>query len=928
MEDTDLNIDDQDFSSAEEHRLHRECGITCHLSSHKPFRGNIKAFPEDFMVIEINNDGNLVCPPEEIPEGWDPTKFRREKASALDRKGGNPLTEAEKSSERLSTDKHQGDTFSVESTQQVEGKAKDEEEILTEDDLRILVVDREDAVPESVSTDKHQKKKAKMGEKLSVQDDLATVKRIESVVMGSTPASHNRHAQDQSSCSQESVEITSISAGDGMEKCRDSSREGDKTGTEEAVTLDMEGILGEERINQLKDFSNQILEAEKEGQCDTDVTSSELLLGRRVVDDFMRFVNKRETSEVFKFPECRSKDQRTELHRAVARHYGSFLETKTFAEEGEGSFIVVRFREKGKKRKNCEGKTPVTFYTGFTLCKKNLETLDVIQRLARCVSAHPSDFSYAGVKDKRAITWQAMVARGVTPDRLCSAAADPCLKDVKMENFLLSQQPLRLGNLAGNVFKVLLRDVRLCEGGTRNRDQLEAVVRTAMNVVKNYFFQTDAAFNTSCPTSGTDNSFSSPHKLNNVPTKELIETDRGFLNYFGLQRFGSADSKSFAPHVGRALLKGDMTAAVGCLLHPDPADDPVNTAKAYYARTGDIPGTLARMPAYKTRECLLLKALRRHGTDHEGCTKAFLNVPHAMRSLFVHSYCSLVWNHMVSRRIQTYGWRAVEGDLVLETHSGNRKVSSIDSSHQYSLHTDLTGNPQLSLLFEVWVTFSRENYATDGFLHTDNGQDATASPVDRKHLGTVLHLFTHPCENHKLSCKVRTVTKADVDQSKYSIHDVVLPLPGNSIQYPSNQLGEEYTRALQGDGIERNSFRMRALKLNIPGDYRHVTAQVKVLEWELLRDGDLQQDLRSAAMTRKSLGTDSPSQTSAGGVGGRDTRRGEGSTSNGSVSRETRGSSKGTDSDGSHGDSFHVRTQFVLDPSCYATMFLREVMNT
>ncbi|XP_019634061.1 PREDICTED: LOW QUALITY PROTEIN: pseudouridylate synthase 7 homolog-like protein [Branchiostoma belcheri] len=851
MEDTDLSIDDQDFSSAEEHRLHRECGITCHLSSHKPFCGKIKAFPEDFKVIEINNDGNLVCPPEDVPKGWDPTKFRREKIS-VGSEEGDPITEAEKS-DRPSDDKHQGDTFSVEGAQQEERKAKDEEKVLIEDDLH--KVDGKDSAPESVSTDKHQEKKVKMGEKLSVQDDLATVKRIESVVMGSTPASHNRHAQDQSSCSQESVETTSISAGDGMEKCRDSSHEGDKTGTEEAVTLDMEGILGEERINLLKDFSNQILEAEKEGQCDTDVTSSELLLGRfdskmersilhkeiksryphlkttstdcyfnvvpdktywsfcslldkRVVDDFMRFVNKRETSEVFKFPECRSKDQRTELHRAVARHYGSFLETKTFAEEGEGSFIVVRFRDKGKKRKNCEGKTPVTFYTSFTLCKTNLETLDVIQRLARCISAHPSDFSYAGVKDKRAITWQAMAARGVTSDRLRSAAAHPCLKDVKMENFLLCQQPLRLGNLAGNVFKVLLRDVRLCEGDTRNRDHLEAVVRTAMNIVK----------------------------------------DRGFLNYFGLQRFGSADSKSFAPHVGRALLKGDMTAAVGCLLHPDPADDPVNTAKAYYARTGDIPGTLARMPAYKTRECLLLKALRRHGTDHEGCTKAFLNVPHAMRSLFVHSYCSLVWNHMVSSRIQTYGWRAVEGDLVLETHSGNRKV--------------------------------------------------------------------------------RTVTKADVDQSKYSIHDVVLPLPGNSIQYPSNQLGEEYTRALQGDGIERNSFRMRALKLNIPGDYRHVTAQVKALEWELLRDGDLQQDLRSAAMTRKSLGTDSPSQTSAGGVGGRDTRRGEGSTTNGSVSRETRGSSEGTDSDGSHGDSFHVRTQFVLDPSCYATMFLREVMNT
>ncbi|XP_066283227.1 pseudouridylate synthase PUS7L-like [Branchiostoma lanceolatum] len=483
-----------------------------------------------------------------------------------------------------------------------------------------------------------------------------------------------------------------------------------------------------------------------------------------------------------------------------------------------------------------------------------------------------------------------------------------------MEKFHLRQQPLRLGNLAGNVFKVLLRDVRLCQGEARDRGHLEAVVGAAMDSVK----------------------------------------ERGFINYFGLQRFGSADSKSFAPHIGRALLKGDMSAAVGCLLHPDPGDDPVNVAKAHYVQTGDIPGTLARMPAHKTRECLLLKALHRHGTSREGCTKAFLNVPHAMRALFVHSYCSLVWNRMVSRRVRTYGWRAVEGDLVLETSAGNRKV--------------------------------------------------------------------------------RTLTQTDVEQGNYSIHDVVLPLPGNSIQYPSNQLEEEYARALQEDGIERSSFRMRALKLNIPGDYRHVTARPKTLEWEVLRDGDLQDDLRSAATagnslgtespsqtstggigrgdmqqgessttngtvsretlsmdlqddlrsaattgkslgtespsqtstggvgrgntqqvegsttngtisretlsvdlqddlrsaatTGKSLGTESPSQTSAGGVGRGDTRRGEGSTTNGGISRETCGSSEGRHGNGSHGDSFHVRTRFALAPSCYATMFLREVMNT
>jgi len=53
----------------------------------------------------------------------------------------------------------------------------------------------------------------------------------------------------------------------------------------------------------------------------------------------------------------------------------------------------------------------------FTLRKENLETLEAISYLATSLGAVPADFSYAGVKDKRAVTHQAMVVRGVTVQR-------------------------------------------------------------------------------------------------------------------------------------------------------------------------------------------------------------------------------------------------------------------------------------------------------------------------------------------------------------------------------------------------------------------------------------------------------------------------------------------------------------------------------
>lgn len=45
------------------------------------------------------------------------------------------------------------------------------------------------------------------------------------------------------------------------------------------------------------------------------------------------------------------------------------------------------------------------------------ETLEAIHRLSMCLNVQPSAFSYAGIKDKKAVTKQSMVVRGVTPEQ-------------------------------------------------------------------------------------------------------------------------------------------------------------------------------------------------------------------------------------------------------------------------------------------------------------------------------------------------------------------------------------------------------------------------------------------------------------------------------------------------------------------------------
>lgn len=57
------------------------------------------------------------------------------------------------------------------------------------------------------------------------------------------------------------------------------------------------------------------------------------------------------------------------------------------------------------------------FSPGFTLQKENLETLEAISSMAAALGVLPSDFTYAGIKDKRAITYQSMVVKKVSPLR-------------------------------------------------------------------------------------------------------------------------------------------------------------------------------------------------------------------------------------------------------------------------------------------------------------------------------------------------------------------------------------------------------------------------------------------------------------------------------------------------------------------------------
>lgn len=52
--------------------------------------------------------------------------------------------------------------------------------------------------------------------------------------------------------------------------------------------------------------------------------------------------------------------------------------------------------------------------------------------------------------------------------------------------------------------------------------------------------------------------------------------------------------------------------------------------------------------------------------------------------------------------------------------------------------------------------------------------------------------------------RIKTLTESDLD--KYTIFDVIMPLPGTDVAYPGGKLGERYKEFLRMDGLDPDNF--------------------------------------------------------------------------------------------------------------------------
>ncbi|WP_232700882.1 tRNA pseudouridine(13) synthase TruD [Halobacterium wangiae] len=224
------------------------------------------------------------------------------------------------------------------------------------------------------------------------------------------------------------------------------------------------------------------------------------------------------------------------------------------------------------------------------------DTNDFARSFANAVGMSRERLTWAGTKDRHAVTTQLFAIRDL------DAADVPDVRNAAVDVVGRAGRGLQFGDLAGNEFRVVVRDPEAPGQADAVSDDL----------------------------------------------REFGNGDVATPNYFGQQRFGS--KRPITHEVGLAILRDDWEdAAMAYLGHPteyEPEDS--QRARAYVEDTRDWTGALDEFPGRLRYERTMLHELADGGSFRD----AVETFPSNLQRLFVNAAQSYAFNRMLSERVE------------------------------------------------------------------------------------------------------------------------------------------------------------------------------------------------------------------------------------------------------------------------------------
>ncbi|MFC6951417.1 tRNA pseudouridine(13) synthase TruD [Halorubellus litoreus] len=273
---------------------------------------------------------------------------------------------------------------------------------------------------------------------------------------------------------------------------------------------------------------------------------------------------------------------------------------------------------------------PVDAPTGdypYLVCRVTLhgwDTNDYARRLSDAMGISRERVSWAGTKDKHAVTTQLFSVQGVDPDDL------PDVDGADLEVVGRAGRDIYFGDLAGNEFQVRVSDVDHPENAAGVTDALQ--------------------------------------EWGGVDETGDVDGDREVAvpNFFGQQRFGS--QRPVTHEVGLAIARGDWKGAVlAYVANPNDAEREGTREAREIAGTEDWQAALDAYPRRLRYERTMLHTLIERDASEPADYRAALEaLPSNLQALFVHAAQSYVFNRVLSERLRRGipFHRPVAGDVV------------------------------------------------------------------------------------------------------------------------------------------------------------------------------------------------------------------------------------------------------------------------
>ncbi|MEM0050357.1 MAG: tRNA pseudouridine(13) synthase TruD [Candidatus Bathyarchaeia archaeon] len=234
------------------------------------------------------------------------------------------------------------------------------------------------------------------------------------------------------------------------------------------------------------------------------------------------------------------------------------------------------------------------------LVKREVDTILAIEEIARKIGVSYDRVSFAGIKDTNALTAQYISIGGVPASKVLQANISGFL--IKPLGY--SNEEISSRKLFGNKFTITVREVKLDE--KRIYERIDRIISE-------------------------------------------LEDFGGIPNFFGHQRFGT--NRPITHLVGKYIIKGDFReAALTFLTYVSPFEGHrAKEARSELYETMDFKAALKKFPKTLVYERAMLEHLAKSPGDYMG---AFSKIPLSLRTLFIESYQSYLFNRFLSERIK------------------------------------------------------------------------------------------------------------------------------------------------------------------------------------------------------------------------------------------------------------------------------------